>query len=92
MNGDMGNEAINPIDLMCRELAREVRMNENRKPAEKICYTATVVGDDKKGCYIVIEGSAHQMADSFTELFKRRPELRQVVQGVLDKMYRIESR
>ena len=32
---------LNPIDLMCRELAKEVRLNENRKPEEKVCYTAT---------------------------------------------------
>ena len=83
---------LNPIDLMCRELAKEVRLNENRKPEEKVCYTATVVGDEKNGCYIVIEGSAHEMTDSFIELFKRRPELRGVVQSALDRMYQIKDR
>ena len=82
----------NPIDALCRQLVHEVKVDENRKPEERTTYTATVVGDEKAGCYIVIEGSAHRMADSFTELFKRRPELRKVVQDVLDRMYQIESR
>lgn len=86
------SKPLSIIDLLCQQLVHEVKVNESRKPEEKICYTATVVGDDKKGCYIVIEGSAHQMAGSFTELFKRRPELRKVVQDVLDRMYQIESR
>lgn len=88
----MGTKNLSPIGLMCRELAKEVRLNENRKPEEKVCHTATVVGDEKSGCYIVIEGSAHEMTDSFIELFKRRPELRVVVQDVLDRMYQIENR
>lgn len=83
---------LNPIDLMCRELAKEVRLNENRKPEEKVCYTATVVEDQKTGTYILVNGSAHQLEDCFIELFSRRPELRQVVQSALDRMYQIKDR
>lgn len=83
---------LNPIDLMCQQLVHEVKVNESRKPEEKVCYTATVVEDEKNGCYIVIEGSAHEMADCFIELFSRRPELRSVVQSALDRMYQIKDR
>ena len=88
----MGTKNLSPIGLMCRELAKEVRLNENRKPEERTTYTATVVGDEKAGCYIVIEGSAHKMEGCFIELFKRRPELRKVVHDVLGRMYQIENR
>lgn len=80
-----------PIDIMCQDLVHEVRMNDSRKPEERLCYTATVVGDYKKGSYIVLNGSDHQMKDSFVELFKRRPALRAVVQEALDSMYRVEE-
>lgn len=86
------SKPLSPIDLMCQQLVHEVKVNESRKPEERVCYTATVVGDKKNGCYIVIEGSAHEMTDSFIELFKRRPELRGVVQSALDRMYQIKDR
>lgn len=82
----------NPIDALCRQLVHEVKVDENRKPEERTTYTATVVGDEKAGCYIVIEGSAHKMEGCFIELFKRRPELRKVVHDVLGRMYQIENR
>lgn len=86
------SKPLSPIDLMCQQLVHEVKVNENRKPEERVCYTATVVEDPKTGTCILVNGSAHQLEDCFIELFSRRPELRSVVQSALDKMYQIKDR
>ena len=82
----------NPIDALCRQLVHEVKVDENRKPEERTTYTATVVGDEKAGCYIVIEGSAHKMEGCLKDLLRKRPEIRAVMQKVLDEMFVIADR
>lgn len=82
----------NPIDALCQQLVHEVKVNESRKPEERMTYTATVVEDAKAGTYILVNGSAHQLEDCFIELLSRRPELRSVVQSALDRKYQIKDR
>lgn len=78
------------IDALCALLAKEVACDQNRKPEKRQSYTATVCNDKDSGTYIIVNGSAHMMHGVFAELFKRRPELRGVVQDVLDSMYHID--
>lgn len=76
------------IATLAGSLIREMEMNEAQTRPERKVHTSTlVVGDD--GGFIALDGSAHRMEKCFTELFKRRPELRSVVQSVLDKMFYI---
>lgn len=76
------------ITTLAGSLIREMEMNEAQTRPERKVHTSTlVVGDD--GGFIALDGSAHRMEKCFTELFKRRPELRSVVQSVLDKMFYI---
>lgn len=83
---------LSPIDLMCKQLLHEVKVNEKRKPEERTTHTATVVGSERSGTYILVNGSAHKLEDSFVKLFTSRPELRSVVQNALDRMYKVEDK
>ena len=83
--------AENSIRSIARSLRMELEANEAQKnPSRKVHTSTLVVGDDEM--FIALEGSAHRMEACFTELFTRRPELRSVVQGVLDKMYLVLDR
>ena len=83
---------IDIIDCMCQQLVHEVKVNESRKPEDRVNYTATVVDDQKAGVFVMVNGSAHKLEGCFIELFTRRPELRHVVQSALDSKYKIEDK
>jgi len=71
------------------ELVAAVRAN-NRLPIEART-DSTVTICSKKGTeeFIVLRGSAQNMAPRFVQLFRERPELAGVVRDVLNGMYRI---
>lgn len=76
------------METLAASLLQEMRCNEaQQKPGRKVHTSILIVKDD--GGFIALNGSAHRMEECFTELFTRRPELRGVVQSVLDKMFRI---
>ncbi len=76
------------IETLASSLVREMTINEAQtRPARKVHTSSLIVGDE--GRFIALNGSAHQMEGCFTELFRRRPELRWTVQSVLDRMFRI---
>lgn len=76
------------IETLATSLAREMSINESQTKPERKVHTSTLIVNDD-GRFLAMNGSAHQMEQCFTELFKRRPELRSVVQSVLDKMFYI---
>ncbi|MGM9739825.1 MAG: hypothetical protein ACI3ZP_04395 [Candidatus Cryptobacteroides sp.] len=65
-----------------------LKVNEQRSPETKVDVATTV--SLKEGGFIAVCGSAHRMQDAFIDLFKNRPEMRSVVQGALDLMYRVD--
>ena len=72
------------ITTLAGSLIREMEINER-----KVHTSVVIVKDSDR--FIALNGSAHQMEECFTELFKRRPELRSVVQSVLNKMFYIAN-
>lgn len=72
------------------ELVYLLQVNELRSPDTKV-HTLTWA-NDKNGCFLAVNGSAHQMHEHFEEFFRERPEFRRVVQDVLDNMYKIDNR
>lgn len=78
------------ITTLAGSLVREMEINESQTKAERKVHTSVVIVKDEDR-FIALNGSAHQMEECFTELFKRRPELRSVVQSVLDKMFYIAN-
>lgn len=76
------------IETLAASLAREMAINESQTKQERKVHTSTLIVNDE-GRFIAMNGSAHQMEQCFAELFRRRPELRSVVQSALDKMYYI---
>lgn len=76
------------IKTLATSLGREMYINELQTNPERKVHTSTLIVNDGVR-FLAMNGSAHQMEQCFTELFKRRPELRSVVQSVLDKMYYI---
>lgn len=78
----MARPATKPIDpaeieAKALSLAKLIRRNEERKPADRVDHTVTVVTEDDRA--LMICGSAHQMTGMFVELLKKRPEFRQVM-------------
>lgn len=78
------------IRSLSKELQKELAINDAQKNPNRRVHTALlVVRDDDR--FIAMNGSAHQMEECFIELLHRRPDLRSVIQGAMDKMYRIEN-
>lgn len=73
-----------------KELVSLLQINELRSPDTKV-HTLTWAKDEN-GCFLAVNGSAHQMRVHFEEFFRERPEFRRVVQDVLDNMYKIYNR
>lgn len=78
------------ITTLAGSLIREMEINEAQTKPERKVHTSVVIVKDSDR-FIALNGSAHQMEGCFTELFKRRPELRSVVQSVLNKMFYIAN-
>ncbi len=76
------------IETLASTLVREMTVNEAQTRPERKVHTAILIVKDDGG-FIALNGSAHRMEECFTELFRRRPELRWTVQSVLDRMFRI---
>ena len=71
---------VNPIDPAEIEekalsLMKLIRRNEERKPADRVDHTVTVITKDEIG--VMVCGSAHQLEDLFVDLLAKRPEMRQ---------------
>ena len=78
------------ITTLAGSLVREMEINESQTKQERKVHTSVIIVTDEDR-FIALNGSAHQMEECFTELFKRRPELRSVVQSVLNKMFYIAN-
>lgn len=78
------------IDEAAKRLAYLLRLNEERTPETKVPVSTHVGTCD--GGFVAVCGSAHRMEDAFVELFKNRPEFRQVVQNALDRMYKVDMK
>jgi len=78
------------IRSLAKALKHELEVNDAQEnPARRVHTSLLICMDEDR--FIALDGSAHRMEECFIELFKRRPELRSVVQEVLNKMFRIES-
>lgn len=68
-------------------LAELIRYNdEYLKPEKRIVHTATAVVQD--GMMVAVNGSAHKLKPLFSELIRRRPELRQVMDSAIEESYK----
>lgn len=85
------DNAERAIRSLSKELQKELAINDAQKNPNRRVHTALLVVRDEER-FIALNGSAHQMEECFIELFKRRPDLRSVVQDVLNKMYRLVAR
>ena len=77
---------VNPIDPAEIEekalsLMKLIRRNEERKPADRVDHTVTVITKDELG--VMVCGSAHQLEDLFVEMLVQRPEMRQVLENAI---------
>lgn len=77
---------VNPIDPAEIEekaisLMKLIRRNEERKPADRVDHTVTVITKDELG--VMVCGSAHQLEDLFVDLLAKRPEMRQVLDNAV---------
>lgn len=83
-------------DMECRlnaqaeGLKRLLEKNESRRPEARVTTLTSCCSDD--GGFIIVNGSAHRMRENFVKFFSQRPEFRQVVQDVLDRMYLVDRR
>lgn len=81
-------KVVNPIDpseieSKALSLMKLIRRNEERKPADRVDHTVTVVTQDKLG--VMICGSAHELEDLIVEVIKQRPEMRQVLDNAIQR-------
>ena len=79
------------VDRALEDLVAAVRFNATLPP-ECRNNVITLVKDPKRPEMLVVNGSAHMLEPLFIELFKKRPELRSVVQSVLNDMYMVVSK
>lgn len=78
------------LDEAAQRLAYLLQLNEERSPETKV-HVSTYIGVGDGG-FVAVCGSAHRMEDAFVNLFKGRPEFRQVVQNALDRMYKVDMK
>lgn len=71
------------IESKALSLMKMIRRNEERKPADRVDHTVTVVTKDKLG--VMICGSAHELEDLIVEVIKQRPEMRQVLENAINR-------
>ena len=83
-------EMENRLNSQAAGLKRLLEINDARMPENRVPTLTSCVSDD--GGFIVVNGSAHRMKEHFEKFFTQRPEFRQVVQEVLDNMFRIDMR
>lgn len=79
---------VYPVDKALEDVVAAVKFN-NGLPPEMRNNVITVVKQEKRPEMLVVNGSAHMLEPLFIELFKKRPELRWVVQNVLRQMFYI---
>ena len=79
------------IQSLTKALRQELAVNDAQTNPERRVNTALLVVTDEDR-FLALDGTAHQMRSCFVQLFQRRPELRSVVQEVLNEMFRIEDR
>ena len=84
---EVREEVYSPVDPVLSELIGADK--QNRKLAPGVRNNVFTLARGEKLDMVAVNGSAQNMRKPFIELFKARPELRQVVQGVLNDMYRI---
>lgn len=82
----MARPATKPIDpaeieSKALSLMKLIRRNEERKPADRVDHTVSVVTKDDVG--VMICGSAHMLEDLMVELLQQRPEMRQVLENAV---------
>ena len=77
-----------PLEKALADVISAAEFNDNL-PVEVRNNSITVVKKDGRPEMLVVNGPAQVMEPLFIELFRRRPELRQVVQGVLTQMFHI---
>ncbi|MBE6234774.1 MAG: hypothetical protein E7112_00895 [Bacteroidales bacterium] len=75
-------EALN-IETKAMALVRTIRRNEERKPADQVDHTVTMVTRDKDKLAVMICGSAHRLEDLVVEMLEKRPEMRQVLENAI---------
>lgn len=77
------------IDAIAGTLVSALAANEAQtRPGRRVRSSTLAVSGD--GGFVAVGGSAHRMGGLFRELFRKRPELRSVVQGALDEMYKVD--
>ena len=79
------------VDRALEDLVAAVRFN-GTLPAECRNNVITLVKDPKRPEMIMVNGSVQNLRPLLVDLFKARPELRFVMQTVMNEMYRVESR
>ncbi|MBQ9887756.1 MAG: hypothetical protein IJM41_00725 [Bacteroidales bacterium] len=79
------------IKALSVALKQELAVNDAQTNPNRRVHTSLLIVRDED-CFIALDGSAHRMEGCFVELFEKRPELRSVVQGALDKLFRVEDR
>lgn len=82
----MAKNVVKPVDpaeieSKALSLMKLIRRNEERKPADRVDHTVTVVTKDKLG--VMVCGSAHQLEDLFLDMIVKRPEMRQVLENAV---------
>jgi hypothetical protein len=78
------------LSAVAKEFRRLTKINEMRPPETRIACSTYI--EEKDGRFIAVLGPAHDTRELFKEFFRRRPEFRSVIQGVLDEMYRVADR
>lgn len=71
------------IEEKALSLMKLIRRNEERKPADRVDHTVSVITKDELG--VMVCGSAHQLEDLFVELIVQRPEMRQVLDNAIHR-------
>lgn len=69
------------IEEKALSLMKLIRRNEERKRADRVDHTVSVIIKDELG--VMVCGSAHQLEDLFVELLGKRPEMRQVLDNAI---------
>lgn len=90
MEKNMSNNSY-AVDRALEDLVAAVRFNATLPPEDRN-NVITLVKDPKRPEMIMVNGSVQNLRPLLVDLFKARPELRFVVQSVMNDMYRVESR
>lgn len=91
MEENMSNINCSAVGRALEDLVAAVRFNATLPP-ECRNNVITLVKDPKRPEMIMVNGSVQNLRLLLVDLFKARPELRSVVQSVLNDMYMVVSR